>query len=554
MSLLDSVLTPEEKIKIALDWVAKQEPWVIPTVLTRWAVVMVSEQSDCPTMQTDGRRLEYNTDFVARLSLSATKAIVLHEVGHVISQHNHRRDGRNPKGWNIACDLALNCLLFRGYLAAFNGDVDQLHAELIHPDSPSCGCFVGFGSFADLPHNKSAEEYYDILKSRNPQPPKGDGEGDGEGEGDGSRTNPSRGRGRGRKPADDEPLEEGTWDDVFNGDSDSDDGEGKGKGKGKGQTDTDTDTDTGSGEESGEGEGEGKGKGGKGKGGEGIDPSDFADEDGDADGDVGEGSKGGPLNSGKDPFADLPDPTETFGGGVEDAPIEATLREDEAALILETLLGGDSYGSTGLGDVVSKYRERVEGDPEVAAQVNWRRELERFLRVQHAAGWKYDRPSRRHSHRADVVLPARRARNKTRGLLIVDTSASMGDHECEQAIAHLGKILGLFPQSTVTLAMCDTAVRSSAEYRACDFPIREFEGWKGRGSTDLKPAFKWAKQNKARFDWVIVVSDMEWDWWQSPDPSLPVLWVNTRTILWQGGNYHVPFGKLVNFHAQQHQK
>jgi predicted metal-dependent peptidase len=528
---MTNLYTAEEKVRQAIDWVAKQEPWVIPVVLVKWAVLAVAERSKCPTMQTNGRTMQYNPEFVDRLSLSAVKCVVLHEVAHCINQHHVRRGNRNPKGWNIACDLAINGQLWRGFVAAYNGDVNKLVEELIL-DPKTGGCFVGYTQFKDLPLNKSSEEYYDLLKTLNPPPPPqppvnvGQGEGEGEGECEGN----GEGEG-GDADEDDGDPEEGTWDDVFDGEAD-DEGEGKSKGKPS---------------DSGDDEGDGSGEG------EGIDPSDFEDtEEGEFN--ESESGNGDPRGNGKDPFANLPDPTETFGGGVEDAPDEVTLREEEAALILETLLGGDSYGRTGLGEFMSKFKDRLEGDPEVAAQVNWRRELEKFLRTQHAAGWKYDRPSRRHSHRSDVVLPARRARSKTRGLCIVDTSGSMADSECEQAIAHLGKILGLFPQSTVTLAMCDTAVRSSKEYRACDFPIREFEGWKGRGGTELAPAFRWAKDNKSKFDWAIVVSDMEWAWWQAPDPSIPVLWINTRSELWGIEHYQLPFGKVVNFHAQQQQQ
>jgi predicted metal-dependent peptidase len=543
---LINIYTPEEKVRLAIDWVAKQEPWVIPTVLVKWAVTAVASEGKCPTMQTNGRTMNYNPKFVERLSLSATKCIVLHEVAHVINQHHLRRGNRNPKGWNIACDLAINNQLWNGYKAAYNGDVDRMVEELVL-DPKSGGCFACYGPFSDLQPNLSAEEYYDLLKQRNPPPPpqpptpidEGEGEGEGEGEegeGDGEGIPTKRKPKSKPKPSDEDGDDEGD-------DADSDD--------------TDTDTDTGKGDEDGDdadADSDSDSDDG-GSGDEGFGPEDFVDgDDADADDEFTESNSGAgdPRgNDGKDPFADLPDPTETFGGGVEDAPDEVTLREEEAALILETLLGGDNYGKTGLGEFMSRFKEKLEGDPEIAAQVNWRKELEKFLRVQHSAGWKYDRPSRRHSHRSDVVLPARRARSKTRGLCIVDTSGSMADAECEQSIAHLGKILGLFPQSTVTLAMCDTAVRSSKEYRACDFPIREFEGWKGRGGTDLDPAFRWAKANKTKYDWIIVVSDMEFSWWASPDPGLPVLWINTSRSLWCGESRRLPFGKLVNFHAQQ---
>jgi hypothetical protein len=86
------MLSAADKIKMALDWVATQEPIAVPTVLTRWSVRSEPDVLKCPTMQTNGRVLQWNPSFVDKLSLSGTKAIVLHEVGHVLSQHQHRRD------------------------------------------------------------------------------------------------------------------------------------------------------------------------------------------------------------------------------------------------------------------------------------------------------------------------------------------------------------------------------------------------------------------------------------------------------------------------------
>ena len=553
--------TAADKIKLAIDWVAKIEPIAVPTVLTRWRI---NEDKKCPTMSTDGRSLNYNPSFVEKLSLAATKAILLHEVGHVLSNHQHRRGARNPKGYNIAADLALNCLLIKGYRMAFDGSDIKLHDELV-TSKVSGGCFVGFGPFAGLPYNKSAEEYYELLKAQNPppppQPPPGDGpceEGEpGEATG-GQRTR----RVKDRRPDADDEDDDGVHDfddsdcDPLSGDSDdSDESSDESSGEGNETSDSgDEDDSSDSGSTS-------------------IDGRDFQDESsedsksrapgsepGVNEGDDSEDGDAVPLNTGKDedhdPFANLPDPAETFGGGIEDAPLESELREDEANIILEALLGGDSYGPSGLGEIISQYKKGIEGDPEVAASINWRRELEKFLRVQHAAGWKYDRPSRRHSHRSDVVLPARRARSKTRGLFIVDTSGSMGDQECNQALDHLGKILSIFPLSTVTLVQCDTGVRASREYRSSDFPIREFSGWAGRGGTDLDPAFRWAKSNRSTYDWIVVVSDMEWAWYRATDPGIPTLWINTRRhIPWGYGSRggRMPFGKLVNFHAVQNQ-
>ena len=548
-------LTAAEKINLALDWVARLEPIAIPTVLARWRVIAVpqvltpGDRANCPTTQTNGRKLEYNPSFVDKLSLPAAKCIVLHECGHVLSNHQHRRGQRNHKGYNIAADLALNCMLYRGFVKAYDGDIAALHAELLD-NKDLGGCFAGFGTFADLPHNQDAETYYDLLKTLNPPPPP---------------------QPKGPEPQPGAPCDDGDPADNEDGDgTPSDEGdeeageEGDQPGKGKGRKGTGGDEGNGDGsdnldemldgiaDDKGTGEGgdedEGKDKDGEGQS---LSPSDFEDEKGS---DSGSG-KGRGKDDNFDPFADLPDPTETFGGGVEDAPIESELRDDEAKIVLEALLGADSFSPLGLGNIISQYREKLLGDPEEAARINWQRELEKFLRTQHAAGWKYDRPSRRHSHRSDLLLPARRARSKTRGLVICDTSGSMSDEDCNKAITHTGKILALFPSSTVTVVHCDTSVRTSAEYRACDFPIREFEGWKGRGSTNLNPAFKWAKANKAKFDWVVIVTDMEFEWWGAPDPGLPCLWLNTKANgqVWvrynmSAASTKLPFGKLLNLH------
>ena len=35
MSNIINIYTAEEKVRLSLEWVAKQEPWVIPTVLVK---------------------------------------------------------------------------------------------------------------------------------------------------------------------------------------------------------------------------------------------------------------------------------------------------------------------------------------------------------------------------------------------------------------------------------------------------------------------------------------------------------------------------------------
>lgn len=98
-------------------------------------------------MATDGQRLIVSESWMSQQTDAFGEWVHKHEVMHIVNQHTFRRYGRNPKGWNIACDLAINHLLRneRGF------DAEK-------------GLVPGEGMFKDLPVGLSAEAYYDRLK------------------------------------------------------------------------------------------------------------------------------------------------------------------------------------------------------------------------------------------------------------------------------------------------------------------------------------------------------------------------------------------------------
>ena len=57
-------------------------------------------------------------------------------------------------------------------------------------------------------------------------------------------------------------------------------------------------------------------------------------------------------------------------------------------------------------------------------------------------------------------------------------------------------------------------------YSRADFPITTPVEWYGRGGTDMKPAINWVREHSKRFDWCILVSDMEWEIRHRPE-SVP---------------------------------
>ena len=116
----------------------------------------VQADPGCGTAYTDGRVLGYDPAFIDSLSHARVTGTVAHEVFHCAMGHPWRRDGREFKRWNIACDLAIN---------------PQLRdSGFTLPDG------VLYPSLYSLPDGKSAKWYYSRIpesKSPDPQPGKG---------------------------------------------------------------------------------------------------------------------------------------------------------------------------------------------------------------------------------------------------------------------------------------------------------------------------------------------------------------------------------------------
>ena len=67
----------------------------------------------CPTAATDGRNLYYNTQFFNMLTNKQIEFVIAHEILHCVFDHIVRREDREPRVYNIACDYLVNNLLVR---------------------------------------------------------------------------------------------------------------------------------------------------------------------------------------------------------------------------------------------------------------------------------------------------------------------------------------------------------------------------------------------------------------------------------------------------------
>ena len=120
----------EERVTRARIRLALRQPF-LASALMRLPVVSVPWQAWCPTMATDGYSIYYNVAWVERLDDAALRGVLAHELLHVIFSHAQRREARGARGWNQACDLAINLLLLeQGFRLPAGGLMDRAYAGL----------------------------------------------------------------------------------------------------------------------------------------------------------------------------------------------------------------------------------------------------------------------------------------------------------------------------------------------------------------------------------------------------------------------------------------
>lgn len=89
------------------------------------------EDKTCETGWTDGRSIGYNPTWVEAMGIGKVKGFIAHEVYHNALGHPFRRQERDPRGWNIACDLVLNARLRKcGFELPDDGLFDDSKADM----------------------------------------------------------------------------------------------------------------------------------------------------------------------------------------------------------------------------------------------------------------------------------------------------------------------------------------------------------------------------------------------------------------------------------------
>ncbi|WP_027180469.1 vWA domain-containing protein [Maridesulfovibrio bastinii] len=85
----------------------------------------LQEDKACNGVWTDGNVLAYNPFYIEKLSKQELQGLVAHTVMHPACQHHLRRNGRDDKLWNMACDYAINWILLEAGFELPEGFLDD---------------------------------------------------------------------------------------------------------------------------------------------------------------------------------------------------------------------------------------------------------------------------------------------------------------------------------------------------------------------------------------------------------------------------------------------
>lgn len=92
---------------------------------------------EIPTMAVSANEFFYNEEFSDKLPFSEFMFVILHEVAHIALMHAVRIKDRDPKLWNVACDLYVNKLLYDefsiGKSKGNSFDMTRGHANITMP-------------------------------------------------------------------------------------------------------------------------------------------------------------------------------------------------------------------------------------------------------------------------------------------------------------------------------------------------------------------------------------------------------------------------------------
>jgi len=129
----------EQKLTAARTRLILDRPFLGALVLR--LPIKEGDPSWCSTVATDARAFYFNPTYIAPLTLDQVQFVLAHEALHCGLSHFARREHRDQRRWDVACDHAVNQLLKQDGLemipgALYDESYADMSAEEIYPYIP----------------------------------------------------------------------------------------------------------------------------------------------------------------------------------------------------------------------------------------------------------------------------------------------------------------------------------------------------------------------------------------------------------------------------------
>ena len=412
------------------------------------------------TLASDGREIRYSPDWVAGTDADLIKTAIGRVVLACALKHHTRRGEREPGRWQQASQLVTHGLLRD---AGFK----------LPPD-------------AEAWDGISVEQAYDRL----PEPQEGGGEG--------SDGPPSAGDGGGAGgPQPDADDDDGSGDEVGDGDNhggpDADDGNGPADASDDGDPQADDDGAAGHGDSADDG-----------------DPQPRDDSSGDSD----SGTPPSCDPSGTGEVMDAP-----AGSGDDasagQAPPDVSAEEQAWDEAMHQALNLAKAQGKAPGAVQETIRDAHR------STLDWRSLLRRYMTDAATRDYSWSVPNRRFID-SGLYLPSIRSEGMGTLAVIIDTSGSVDSDALAAFWSEVREVAAEIEPERIVVLQVDAAVQDEEHYAPGELPERIVV--KGRWGTDFRPGFERLAEQGVRPAVCLYFTDMDCDRYPETEPEFDVLW------------------------------
>lgn len=174
-------------------------------------------------------------------------------------------------------------------------------------------------------------------------------------------------------------------------------------------------------------------------------------------------------------------------------------------------------------------------------KIDWKEYIQHWVSGRIPDDYTWRRPNRKIMANYGIYMPQMQLNGAGVGVLSIDTSGSVSDHELVRYVTEIAGVIELCNPEKLYIIQHDAVIQDIYEWNAGD----DFSRLKikGRGGTCIMPTFNQVPKFDEEINWMICFTDMEiCDWPRHPPEGL-----SEANVLWAAtGPNNAPFGTYID--------